>query len=396
MEVEFSNITSFLKSSSEIPVLKSGDQIVVRVVKRAAPFRYLVSYRGQKFKVNSSVLLNSNDKILLELVNTQPRFKFKFVANLRFQQGTPDATAIERFFGFGKNLLGQQFVTSSLAFSRPIKKTDFRELKKFLLTNQIEEENYPAVLILHQWFQTNFNPNLFSDTYFLMRWLLKGAALKEQKEELKKVKSHMSAEDENSRNDSIIHLIDSLENNLSLKYLMAAAGNLKTKIERLVNDWKKISVQLDDLLSPVANNADAFQQFRDVIGFLSLQFDKYNRGEWIVLPIKDERLSQNFLVFMRSRNVSSHKFLEFSFLKNSHSVGLTAVQGEIESERVKLELLNNDQDFKGIVDNHHNQLKLSLKKIGLHLTKFEINSGKNIFEMIGKTLTENEKINVRW
>ncbi len=377
MEIENAGLGSVIGSPETMPLLKPGDQIAVRVLKRIAPFRYLVSYRGYNFQVNSSLLLKLRDLVLLYLVKLHPRLQFKFVARLAEQPHPGSFNLPFTVPGFDDDPLSRQYVEWSLRFNLPLNQEIIKQLKIIFSGKISARADAENSLLPYFWIKMHFDVNLFHDPLFLLRLVQNEDHFKTQIARLKNRLPLSKDAIASAEQKFLGKLLSFFENEF------VPAQLFESHLE-LLKDLHEFIQYIDQTGSGKSIHKKFFGELKftspdspfieDVIHYFFIEFEGYKTGRWVLLPFPGKNGKGNIITFWRRNNRESKILHEFVFNWNSDYFGGVNVKGQILEKNVDLDFYNIDQEFRNIVDNYIPELRERFYSIGLNLAGYHFKS----------------------
>ncbi|MEJ2634054.1 MAG: hypothetical protein P8184_02030 [Calditrichia bacterium] len=396
MEVSFYQASSPRDTVLAFTGLKPGDQLAVRVTRRTAAFRYLASYRGVEFPINSAVSLKPRDLILIQLLKIQPRLQFKFLAIINEASEAGSLEQVARFFEFEKNPLSETFLNWSVRLNLPIKRNDYKRLKTLYSESTDSPGNAQLFLLPFFWLQSNMDTEIFHDPFFLMQWVF-GTPLQGDPDENRESWSQDSELPSDEHQKLIFHQIqERLNEAFSLNGLFELLHDLQKQLKKINLSGRDHSLSKTEKLTETnsfSKNAQT-EFYADFVKLLFLQIENYNRGLWIFIPFSSPKSKEKCFAFWRKVQVAKQKVYEFTFAWNSVNFNAVVVKGKIIEDLIELSVYNNNRKFQNFVEDHFPELRERLQKVGFMMSDIKWNPGKDFFAAIGKALFNNEYNNI--
>ncbi|HFE63755.1 MAG TPA: hypothetical protein ENK14_04965 [Caldithrix sp.] len=393
MQISLPLIQPLSAGSEQISLLKPGDRIAARVIKRLGPFRLLVNYRGNSFAVNSSVSLKAGDFVLLELTDLQPRLKFRFLSVYQPERLATTAASFARMFRFGSHPLDVLFVRWSLQLHLPVKQADLKKLKKIFSSGNRAGKSPEKLLLAFFSLAATTEPYGEDERFVLLQWMFQERFLEKLKREI----NRDTRENEISPDHAELFLkfFERLDKTLLLKNLFFAAGKFSDGLGDLFPELTNESLQQTqnrptgkEAMLPVSGKL-YYRFSNEVVRWLVTQVQNFENGKWVFLPFFREHSRQNLLTFWRKNGSGNSQRYEFRFVWNSGKFGDVSVTGSIQSGQIRLEFSCSHQDFRILVDKQITSLVEKLENTGLKLTYYRIVHGKNFYSIMQKMLYNN-------
>ncbi len=355
MEIEFNNLSQNRFWPELTRNLLPGDRLSFRVLRRLAPFRYLVQHRGHTLFVTSTELLKPGNIVLLELQQTQPRLKFKFITT--FPGNTASANSLSTFRQQGLMGLLESW---AVRWELPIKSRDVNRLKHLLRENK-RVKQYPHMFLLGYFFflqnDTEFGEEPFSA---FQEWFL-------------------GKETPSSRDE----LADSSPEPFPFPFVPEEGSPSPREITdffaRLLAYFTRYS---RDAQSP------STQQWETALNRLfSGQLKGFRRGKWLLLPYPGSRGNPPWLSFWRQHRVHRQKYLDFAFLFSGQTLGSVAVEGRWAQELLHVKLITfPHQEIGKNAENITLRLRKRLNQAGYPTPQIHLFSVQEPFTWIGNLI----------
>ncbi len=395
MKVQFNSPNPISDNPSLLNRLKPGDELVVRVSKRVAPFRYIVNFRGQTLPVNSAVYLQPDDRILIRLLKIHPRMQFKFIAHLKSQAFPGTSFPFAALFGYENHPLSQLYLTWAVRLNFPVRRSEYKKLKALLRTEKNDSYSAERLVIPFFWFKEKLEELPFYDPYFLLHWLTSDHPPGRDGNRLEDQSPGRKAGDQPLTLHEHRQMLEKISGILTMRNMLRwiSAGK-----DGEADPFSQLKMQLfRHEREPETGKGETFEHFgsdsqklSDLVLYLKMQFHFYQNGQWACFPFYDEQTGRHYLTFWRNREINRDDQFEFMFEWNSNFFGMVGVKGKIKGKELKLQFFNNHQGLLNLVDKYKSHLIDKIKNRGLYLVGFEIKPGRDFYLTIGKMLVSDQ------
>jgi len=395
MKVQFNSAYPTPDNPLLLNRLKLGDELVVRVSKRVAPFRYIVNFRGQSLAVNSTVYLQPDDRILIQLIKVHPRLQFKFIAHLKNQSLVNSSFQFTALFGYENHPLSQLYLTWAVRLNFPVRRSEYKKLKALYFSGKKGVHSAERLVIPFFWFKESLEGLPFYDPYFLLHWLTSENSLNSDRHQLN---DQLSGEEKGTQLRNLIRhhrLLKNLSDILTLGNLLRGLNTNGFHENNLFSQLKS-QLRLDNQDLGRGNGelsehfGTEFRKISDLILYLKMQFYFYDNGHWACFPFYDAQAGQHYLTFWRKQEIKQDNQYEFMFEWNSNFFGIVGVKGKIGENKLNLQIFNSHQGLLNLVDKYKSQLIDKIKNRGLRLVGFELKPGRDFYLTIGKMLLSDQ------
>lgn len=366
-----------------LPTLKPGDQVTAKVLKRIQAFRYLVKMRGQAIEVNSSILLNANDLILIELQKTKPRLVFTFLEKLPEAFSGKNPSQFGNILRLGSHPLAALFGNWAIKLGLPLRKSEFRAVKKFYGVNGKAKEAPASFLLSYFWKQLNFPEDLFDDPFFVLRLFYEDQFPEEQKKLLTRQKSGPG-----SSLKTLPILTEIFDSFLQEFYTFDPAkilSSIEDKIQKIAENESRGNGK-DGALGTEDTEwgVDLTSAFRNLIKFFNQQQKNLQKGQWIAFPLNSAGYNKKFLAYFRKTKGSRKSESEFLFMVPSKSFGEIGVNGIINKGDIFLKIINSHQGLQKMVDTYNFILQEKIERIELKIKNIDFVVEDDLLSPAGK------------
>ncbi|RMF61602.1 MAG: flagellar hook-length control protein FliK [Calditrichaeota bacterium] len=359
------------------PPLHVGDLLLGRVLRSDDTDFYVVSIRGKTFTVQSNLNLQPGQFVLLQLVATDPRPRFKLVESFSQVNETVLAHALDHFIQTQGNSLLRSYIQLSLSFQLPINITFARFLEEHYRGIKRKLNPSPEHYLLPYFFQNGVLPaGYLSNPFFLLQWYWGEFRLRNK---IKELKGALHAPEEEQI--SLLQDLEELEHQLeeffhltSLLSLLQARGRegqnnlakhfkaLKTALERFIHSSGEIVDEQGRAL---------LEEFFQVQKFLLYQIQLFQHHRWACFPVYLHH-SEGFFFLKKGTNDAENSTYHFKFCMNGVFQGELLVNGTIQGSTVKIEFRHPNQEMKETVENNLDELKERLSMLGLQLNSLRV------------------------
>jgi hypothetical protein len=367
--------------------LKPGDLIAVRVLKRIAPFHYLVNYFGKQTQVASHVLLKPQDRILLQLQALKPRLEFKFVEILDDTANVP--LQLAKSYGFQNSTLGLIYTEWALRLNLPLRRDEFKRLKRFYRINREIIKNPELLMIPLFWSASNLPGENFSNPLFLLDWLFGGKSLADgQADFLASEEYHTLDAEAKEKIDRFLNTtkqacsLDSLLRSISQKDFAVDELFSKNFMEEAADIEKLVRQQFTANLSGNKN----LQLLRDICHFMTAQIYLFQKSKWVLLPLTSKNFEQHQYLLLKQSAINSKRQYDFLFTWHSRNFGENAISGKIIENQLGVKVFNSGQVLKDHAEKYIVRLRSKLGDIGISLNRFEVMEKQNVYQACSKII----------
>ena len=353
MEIELTSLSSTLPKPLFSRSLSPGDRIVVKVLQRLSPFRYLVRFRGHPFTVTSTALLKPGHSILLELLENRPRFKFKFIASLR-----ESSNQLMEYTGAQNHPLLSLLEEWAVRWEFPIKTKDFTRFKRLYREKKLIR-NFPHSFLLSYFFLLQ-NATDYPEEYrqAFQEWLFEQTPLPDS-----------PRQSEENATAPTLHLSTLLKQ--------------PDQLPEILSGW------LNYTHSPASGQAgDAHPPQQEILSrFIQIQVQRFRAGLWMYLPFKSSNHFAPHLTFWRRRTVHQSKSIEFAFIFSGKHLAPVGVMGELTTQQLRVKIVSfSNQDIMGFVDDNMLHLLGKLRQAGYPAPRITIHTDKEPFAWLGNLI----------
>lgn len=343
--------------------LAKGDMVVGRVLAQTAPYRYRVIVKGQHLQVQSNLVLQEGDSLLLELVQTMPVLRFRMLENFSRQLPEEWMPILMQHLEGSPSQLSNTIVRMALLYQMPLNPEQIKNLirlhRKQFKNKAVPEEEFVRAYFFPQHLNPASAP--LKDPFLFLKWYLGEFQLTRWIRQLKKRSDAQGI-------DLPENLLASLDTATSLQEWFQKLGIFYEA------QWKRFfpktavtgNGELKPLLLKLATDAGLreAQELLDALEFVQVQLLKFQKGLWAAFPILHQG-AETFFFFKKEALNLNVTATRFKLDLQTERFGNIFIRGIVNGGCLKLDFYNNVQVFLDAVDKRMTELKETMKRFGI-------------------------------